>query len=728
MFINKNIQNKTFIQRQKFGQNSLDILPTQNVTQPIQNKEINLNNTPSVQNQVIIQNRQPEYKELQTFNIPNIGGGKIYELKNGHKVIILPKAGNTVLHTEVNAGRAYEPKGKEGISHLLEHVLFENHDFEKMGGILGGQTGEIHTNFWGEFPVETPQELEKMIEIQSNIILKNKIPQTVIDKEKLIIEQERNTFPVTTNMKAIDSVYSNLFNGKYEPLDPAGNKESLGKITRDDLVEYYNTLYSPDGNVDSIAAETKIIDSITAKDVENFAQQTIDLNKVSMLVIHPQKIDNVNFKGNKLISENIEEYNLENNLHVVVDSQPGTTRTIASFKLIPSKEIKTKPGVESLLFMMSDNKDEAFNETTSKILGSTYIMSGTIETSAECSPSKTYTALWSLKNGINSNLSEENFEAQKRNIKRYLTEESEKPSNIGEEKLGMFWLAENRPRKEILNNLDNIKLQDVQNYYKELKANSFGEVVLTIPPDLYKNDKQKILSTLSTGFPPMQKYQPIGTKIPMPSKLEKSEMLIKPREDGEIIIDKKFQIPYSQNLKDEETFALLNVIADKRINNDLRENQKLAYLAHSDTPPTNSNRIINFHIQTSSNDSENLKKSLDGFSKITQDLIENKVSEKELNNAKIRLRIRNMNNISESAKRNEEIKRGMTTPYGKDYLDENLKTLNEIQSEHIQRMAQMVFQKPSITIIEANRATLNKNKDYLKLQGNMTVFYPNKEQ
>ena len=31
------------------------------------------------------------YKEIQAFKLPFIGEGKLYELKNGHKVIIIPK-------------------------------------------------------------------------------------------------------------------------------------------------------------------------------------------------------------------------------------------------------------------------------------------------------------------------------------------------------------------------------------------------------------------------------------------------------------------------------------------------------------------------------------------------------------------------------------------------------------------------------------------------------------
>ena len=45
----------------------------------------------------------PEYKVLETFKLPNTGVGNVYQLRNGHKVIVLPKKGPTVINTLVAA-------------------------------------------------------------------------------------------------------------------------------------------------------------------------------------------------------------------------------------------------------------------------------------------------------------------------------------------------------------------------------------------------------------------------------------------------------------------------------------------------------------------------------------------------------------------------------------------------------------------------------------------------
>ncbi len=55
------------------------------------------------------------YKEIQTFDIPYIGKGKLYELANGHKVILVPKASKTYITTIVGAGTSDETANKKDI-------------------------------------------------------------------------------------------------------------------------------------------------------------------------------------------------------------------------------------------------------------------------------------------------------------------------------------------------------------------------------------------------------------------------------------------------------------------------------------------------------------------------------------------------------------------------------------------------------------------------------------
>src|SRR5574344_2262526 len=63
------------------------------------------------------------YREIETFDVPYIGKGKLYELSNGHRVVIIPKPSKTYISTIVGAGILDEPAEKKDIAHLTEQLL-----------------------------------------------------------------------------------------------------------------------------------------------------------------------------------------------------------------------------------------------------------------------------------------------------------------------------------------------------------------------------------------------------------------------------------------------------------------------------------------------------------------------------------------------------------------------------------------------------------------------------
>ena len=64
------------------------------------------------------------YQQLDDIELAFDKKAKQYKLANGQRVIIFPKEGRTVLKTYVNTGSLNEPDNKRGISHFIEHNLF----------------------------------------------------------------------------------------------------------------------------------------------------------------------------------------------------------------------------------------------------------------------------------------------------------------------------------------------------------------------------------------------------------------------------------------------------------------------------------------------------------------------------------------------------------------------------------------------------------------------------
>lgn len=98
------------------------------------------------------------YKEIETFDVPCVGQGKLYELANGHKIAIVQKPGPTVINTFVKAGR------HESLisGHLLEHLLYESNNevdskslsdfFVKYGIKRRATTWDNYTNYYMQYP------------------------------------------------------------------------------------------------------------------------------------------------------------------------------------------------------------------------------------------------------------------------------------------------------------------------------------------------------------------------------------------------------------------------------------------------------------------------------------------------------------------------------------------------------------------------------------------------
>ena len=64
------------------------------------------------------------YSFIGDIKLNNDLTAKHYKLANGQNVIILPKDGPTIVKTYVNTGSFNEPDKLRGISHYIEHNLF----------------------------------------------------------------------------------------------------------------------------------------------------------------------------------------------------------------------------------------------------------------------------------------------------------------------------------------------------------------------------------------------------------------------------------------------------------------------------------------------------------------------------------------------------------------------------------------------------------------------------
>lgn len=179
---------------------------------------------------------------------------EIFELSNGIRVVNL-KVQAHVAHLGITflAGSRFEPKGKEGLAHFLEHCIFKGTKRRKtfhvlsrldaVGGELNAYTAKEEMCVYASF---TNDHLTRAAELLADITLNSVFPSKEIKKEKEIIIDEINSYLDSPSDKLFDDFEAYLF--KDHPLgnNILGTKETVKSFTHNDLVNYVNDFFVAD--------------------------------------------------------------------------------------------------------------------------------------------------------------------------------------------------------------------------------------------------------------------------------------------------------------------------------------------------------------------------------------------------------------------------------------------------------------------------------------------------
>lgn len=207
------------------------------------------------------------------MNFPYDTKAYCYKLANGQKVIIVPQDGETVLRTYVNTGSMNEPDKLRGISHYIEHNLFngsqglEEGDFfkqvDKMGASTNASTGFAETNYYISSNLLNSDDLETKIKIHASMLETPIFAAEKLEKEKGIVNSEINMITSDPENLAVNRMIKNLYGIKSTSTDLiGGTTDNITNLTREDVVNYYNNNYYPANMVTVITGDIKPEDTM----------------------------------------------------------------------------------------------------------------------------------------------------------------------------------------------------------------------------------------------------------------------------------------------------------------------------------------------------------------------------------------------------------------------------------------------------------------------------------
>lgn len=209
-----------------------------------------------------------KYSSLGVEELPCNTKAHMYKLENGQRVVIVPKKGPTVVKTYVNVGSMNEPDRVRGISHFIEHNLFNGSEgleageffskVNKMGANTNASTGFAATDYYIASNLLKKNDLETEIKIHASMIETPKFALNMLEKEKGPVTSEINMILDDPENVATNNTLKLLYNIKSTSRDIiGGTTDNINNLTREDVVDYYQRNYYPANMTTVITGEVE---------------------------------------------------------------------------------------------------------------------------------------------------------------------------------------------------------------------------------------------------------------------------------------------------------------------------------------------------------------------------------------------------------------------------------------------------------------------------------------
>ncbi len=198
-------------------------------------------------------------------------GVSIHQLDNGIEVLLIenPAVPMVGVNVVIKVGSAYETFATSGMSHMLEHLLFNGttsreqkklyDDVDLIGGYNNANTSEYYTNFMMVTPAEN---ISSGMEIQSDMLFNSILPGDKFEKEKGIVLEEIARSLADPRQQAERNIMAILYNGHALSLPTLGTYATIEAMDRDAVEAFYRNNYVPNNMILSAVGNFNIAEML----------------------------------------------------------------------------------------------------------------------------------------------------------------------------------------------------------------------------------------------------------------------------------------------------------------------------------------------------------------------------------------------------------------------------------------------------------------------------------
>ncbi len=197
---------------------------------------------------------------------------RLKTLENGLRMMThpMPNMESVAIGIWVRAGGRYENPKQDGISHILEHLLFKGtatrdmmaikQEIEGRGGSFNGFTSEEHTCYLVKV---LGKDACLGVDILSDMVQNPRLDDSEILKEKEVIVEEIKMYKDIPAHYVHEILAEEMWPNQPLGMPLAGTVETVNSITKKDIVDYKNAFYNPKNTF--VIAAGNISDSALAE-------------------------------------------------------------------------------------------------------------------------------------------------------------------------------------------------------------------------------------------------------------------------------------------------------------------------------------------------------------------------------------------------------------------------------------------------------------------------------
>jgi predicted Zn-dependent peptidase len=175
-------------------------------------------------------------------------------LPNGIRVITerMPHVRSVAVGVWVETGSRYETAGRDGVSHMIEHLVFKGtatrsaediaRTMDSVGGQMDAFTTKEHTCFYVQV---LDEHLPLAVDLLTDILLHPLFNDDELEREKSVVLQEIKMVEDTPDDVIHDIFAEQIWRGHPLGRPILGTRESVNMFDRDTVLGYFSEEYTP---------------------------------------------------------------------------------------------------------------------------------------------------------------------------------------------------------------------------------------------------------------------------------------------------------------------------------------------------------------------------------------------------------------------------------------------------------------------------------------------------